>query len=204
MTEPGKIKFIAVAQKQHRSSAKTVYTLYEANSGSASLQSAAPIAAQAARLANATARKRTPPDYSKFLYGEFEVRVKHDPDFRMKTRDRLAYVYVTGQFPSHVRPPSNALIRTVTRYFKRPVALDGRSGNMKLKDEVVENLELEAHPMVREVRERIANGFLIQPSIGPNTRRNFWKIYMFKMNSDGVRYSKITVQGDGAIKQGWS
>lgn len=58
----------------------------------------APIEAQAVQLAIATARKQKRPDLANLPYGEFEVRVKHNSDFTTKTRDRLAFVCVTGQF----------------------------------------------------------------------------------------------------------
>lgn len=152
---------------------------------------------------NSTARKRKSP-VPRMLYGNFEGRMKNDTEFREKMRNRLAYVYVVGQFPSHLRKQSIEMIRTVTFHYRKPVCFDGRSGNMKLNDEVVEELDLNAHPMVRKVREKIRAGYLIQPSLGAGRRRNYWKIFMFQMSMDGTKYGKIQVQGDGAEKEGWN
>lgn len=138
------------------------------------------------------------------IYGEdYASDMVAREKFWNDARDRVAYVYVTGQFPSHLRPRSNGLIRNITRYYRRPVALDGRTGRMKVHEYAVRDLELERHTMVRKVREMIRDGYFIQPSRGTGTRRNYWKIFMFKLNADNQPYGRITVQGDGSIKQGW-
>ncbi|KRW94343.1 hypothetical protein AQY21_20655 [Paracoccus sp. MKU1] len=116
--------------------------------------------------------------------------------------DRAAYVYVTGQFPSHLRKHYTAVLRAITHYFRKPVAFDGRTGNIKLDDRVVEDLDLDKHPMVKEVRNKVAEGYFIQPSRGFGTRRPFWRVFMFKLQGEHM-VDKITVQADGAVKKGW-
>lgn len=45
--------------------------------------------------------------------------------------------------------------------------------------------------MALKVREKVSQGYLIQPPRGLNTRRNFWKIFMFKLNADGNVFDTI-------------
>lgn len=116
--------------------------------------------------------------------------------------DRAAYVYVTGNFPSHLRKRGTKALREITSQSRELVALDGRTGNVRLDERVAEVLELEHHPMVKEVRAKILGGYAIQPSRGYGERRPFWKIFMFKLSGDRI-IEKITVQGDGAVKWGW-
>lgn len=144
----------------------------------------------------------------KKIYGEETALAmlndKRGNKFRNDLRDRAAYVFVTGQFPSHLRVSFTGVLRGITAHFRRPVALDGRSGNLKLNEEVIDDLKLEQHPMVVEVRERIKQGFKIQPSLGMNTRRGFGKIFMFQVSPDTkLQHNKITVMSDGAVKKGW-
>jgi hypothetical protein len=137
------------------------------------------------------------------MYGDFAPDMQEEKKIRADLRDRAAYVYVTGQFPSHLRRKYTGMLRALTHYFKKPVSLDGRTGHLKLDDEVIRDLALDSHPMVRKVREKIAAGYFIQPSLGLGTRRNFWKIFMFKLNADNIPFGHIIVQGDGSIKDGW-
>ena len=141
-------------------------------------------------------------DERRDLYGEYAAKMEEGEKVRQDMIDRAAYVYVTGQFPSHLRSTYTGLLRIFSKYLKKPVSLDGRSGNIKLDPRVVQDLDLDNHPMVIEVRKRIAQGYFIQPSRGFGTRRNFWKVFMFKLANDVVTHP-ITVQGDGAIKEGW-
>lgn len=148
-------------------------------------------------------RTRRRPDPMAEHYKEFASRVRGDRNYRQKIRDRAAYVFVTGQFPSHLRRTSVEALRHMTSYSRRPVALDRRSGNMQVNAAVVADLELNSHPMVQKTREKIAEGYFIQPSLGINTRRNYWKIYMYKLNPDGLPFGKMIVQADSSIKAGW-
>src|SRR6056297_1536180 len=113
---------------------------------------------------NFQVRHRRPPVDQ--LYGVFAKDMRAGDRFPREARDRVAYVYVTGQFPSHLRKTYTGVLRAVTSYFRKPVAMDGRSGHLKLDDRVVQDLKLDRHPMVRKVREHIRQGWLIQPSLG--------------------------------------
>lgn len=120
---------------------------------------------------------------------------------RDEIRDRAAYVYVTGQFPSHLRRNYTSVLRLMSQRFRKPVALDGRSGNLAITGDVAMDLQLEDHPMVREVRRRVTDGYVIQPSRGHQTRKPFGKIFMLKANRR--KTEKVTIQIDGSSKAGW-
>lgn len=137
------------------------------------------------------------------VYGDYAEMAARNTKSRDDLRDRAAYVYVTGQFPSHLRTTWTGALRTLTSYFRKPVAFDGRSGHMKLDQRVAEDLELEAHPMVKEVRAKMAEGYFIQPSLGYGKRRPYWRVFMFRQDGDNV-VDRITVQGDGSVKAGWT
>ena len=140
------------------------------------------------------------------LYGEHTHEVRSNPKMRQDVRDRAAYVYNTGQFPTHLRQNYTGVLRAVTSYFRKPVSLDGRTGSVLLDKGVVRDLALEEHPMVQAVRERIAEGYQIQPSrgiSGSKARRAFWKVFMFKKDDATGTVDMVTVHGDGAVKKGW-
>lgn len=134
------------------------------------------------------------------IYGDYAPQMK-DEKVREDIRDRAAYVYVTGQFPSHLRSNYMGILRAVTASFQRPVSLDGRSGSIKLTSEVVNDLALEKHPMVVEVRAKIDEGFMIQPSRGLQSRKPFSKVFMHRRKRGGV--DMVTVNSDGSVKRGW-
>lgn len=120
---------------------------------------------------------------------------------REDVRDRAAYIFVTGQFPSHLRTNYMGILRAISATFNRPVALDGRSGSIKLTSAVVNDLDLENHPMVIAVRDKLAEGFLIQPSRGLHARRPFGKVFMYRPTGSGN--DLIVVNSEGATKIGW-
>lgn len=112
-------------------------------------------------------------------------------------RDRSAYMYITGTHPSHLRTFFTRALSLVSRMHNRPVSLDGRSGNLKLDERVVQKLDLDNHPMVQKVREYIAEGYRITVSRGANNRKPYTKIFMSKGNDE------ITVQIDGSVLDHW-
>lgn len=118
-------------------------------------------------------------------------------------RDRAAYTYVTGTFPTHLRTFFTALLRKATRYTTEPASFDLRGGHMMVEQTVVDSLALDDHPMVRKTREMIrTQGFRIQTARGVTERRPFSKVFLFKQRGRMVS-ERITVQVDGSIKEGW-
>lgn len=112
-------------------------------------------------------------------------------------RDRAAYVYATGTFPTHLRTLMVALLRKVARYSRAPASLDGRVGCMHVDPEMVARLGLDQHPMVVQVRRHVADGWRIQVARDVKARRPFGKVFLLKGNT------RVTVQADGAIREGW-
>ncbi len=148
-------------------------------------------------------RHRRPPRGDRPIYGVYAPRMQKGTKFFSDMVDRAAYMYVTGCFPSHLRSTYTDVLRVISGPCRWPPSLDRRFGERKLRDEVVADMQLEQHAMVAAVRRKIGQGYLIQHSLGFGTRRNYWKIFMFRPTSDGRIAFKVTVQGDGAEKQGW-
>lgn len=118
-------------------------------------------------------------------------------------RDRAAYVYATGTFPTHLRTYFTSLLRAVTRYSRKPVSLDGRTGSMQVLPENIQALNLDQHPMVKKVRDYISKGYHIQVAQDVRARRPYSKVFLFKKEPGG-HTDLVTVQVDGSIKDGWS
>lgn len=116
-------------------------------------------------------------------------------------RDRAAYVYCTGTFPTHLRTFMMSLLRIATHYQLKPVALDGRSGSMELTPEVRAALDLEDHPMVSRVRDFVEDGYKIFFQRDLSERRPYSKVLLYKKERSGIH--KIVVQADGSILDGW-
>jgi hypothetical protein len=164
-------------------------------------------------------RKRKRPDQQKVLhadlYGEFADNVRCDEKFRNDLRDRAAHLYVTGLFPSHLRKTYSAALKQVSRPYKKPTSLDGRSGGVLMYEDVVRHLELEKHPMVRAVREHMQRGYLVtQPNearalkpVGrgntTENRRNFGKVRMHRLNSEGGIRERVSIYGNGSVLDRW-
>lgn len=134
-------------------------------------------------------------------YGVHSADMGAGSKARADVRDRAAYVYVTGQFPSHLRTNYMSILRAITGSIAKPVAMDGRSGSMKLTSEAVRDLDLENHPLVSTVRAKIADGFLIQPSRGLQARRPYGKVFMYRPTTKGN--DLIVVTSEGAVKNNW-
>lgn len=112
-------------------------------------------------------------------------------------RDRAAYMFITGTHPSHLRVFFTQALSLVSKMHNAPQSMDGLSGALKLNDDIVERLDLRAHPMVLKVREYVSNGWRIKTSRGPNARKPYTKVFLFKGQQ------QITVQIDGSILDHW-
>lgn len=118
-------------------------------------------------------------------------------------RDRAAYVYVTGTFPTHLRKYFTAILQGITRYSRSPVSLDRRIGSMQLTEDMIVQLGLTDHPMVRKAKHFIDQGYQIQVGFSMKARRPFGKVQMFKNTKAGVS-ERVTVQADGSVNEGWT
>jgi hypothetical protein len=111
-------------------------------------------------------------------------------------RDRAAYVFVTGAFPTHLRPESVRLLRNITQFSKTQ---DAEMGSVRILPKFVEDLDLTNHPMVREVRRYQAKGWIVSVSPHPDARRPFGRVWIYKP-LDETRAMKGTVFLSGATK----
>jgi len=136
------------------------------------------------------------------FYGEHDDLLNDHSKVRKDIRDRAAYVYVTGQFPTHMRKNYMGILRALTASFSSPSAMDGRSGSIKVQGPVVSDLELEGHPMVQAVRAKIDDGFVIQPSRGVNERKPYHAIFMYRPTRNGNQL--ITIDNHGDEASGWT
>lgn len=112
-------------------------------------------------------------------------------------RDRAAYMHITGTHPSHLRTFFTQALSLVSKMHNDPVSLDGLSGALKLEDEVVSKLNLPSHPMVVKVRRYVQDGWRIKASRGPNARKPYTKVFLYKAAEH------ITVQIDGSVLDHW-
>lgn len=154
-------------------------------------------------LSTIKVRDRKPLTESARLFGSFASEIDNCPKLHDDVRDRAAYVFITGNFPSHLRSKSLAVLKQISRPYRRPSSLDGRGGHRMLHDGAVRILTLNEHEMVRVVREKIRQGYLIHPSRGFGTRNGYSKVFMFKRHPDQMVYDRIAVTIEGAIKKGW-
>lgn len=155
------------------------------------------------QLYNFQTRTRTQPVDRGHLYGDFATEMDRDSKLHCDISDRAAYMYITGNYPCHLRSKATAILKQISREYRRPTSVDSRHGHRLTSDEAVRDLRLNSHDMVRKVREKISQGYFIEPSRGFGTRCGFSKIFMFKKHSDKMVYDRITVTLEGALKQGW-
>jgi hypothetical protein len=113
-------------------------------------------------------------------------------------RDRAAYVYATGSFPTHLRSPMMALLNKVARYTRGAASVGGAQGSIEIAKRNVELLGLNEHPMVAEVRIRASKGYRVHVARDLKARRPFGKVFMAGPGGD-----RITVQSDGSVLNRW-
>ncbi len=148
-------------------------------------------------------RTRRPPSEHEIRYGRYAADMVRDSKYFLDVRDRAAYLYIVGNFPSHLRKEYTAALRQFSRRYRKPTSLDGKIGREYLNPDIANDLRLDAHPMVVEVRLMISRGYLIQGSRGFGTRNTYREVYMFQPGPDQTMTNRITIKLDGAYRQGW-
>lgn len=126
-------------------------------------------------------------------------RVLSEPASKLRTdlSNRLAYVYITGAFPTHLRHTFMAMLVGLTSPGPSNMGLKGSHSAARIDDVIIRKLDLSQHPMVTKVAEYIAQGFRLAPAPSANTRRTFSRIYLCK----GPQ--RIVVKSDGAVLDQW-
>lgn len=71
------------------------------------------------------------------------------------------------------------------------------AGSLRVSRDAVRRLRLAAHPMVVKVRQLIGEGYQVRVSLGPNARKGYGKIRVWRDDD------RRTVQIDGSVKDGW-
>lgn len=115
-------------------------------------------------------------------------------------RDRMAYVHVTGTYPSHLRPPTNRLMQLVA-IPGRNTALDHRGGTFRVHDKARVRLNLTEHPMVTKAHAFLGDGYRIVVSRGASTRMPYTKVFLSRGSGKDER--RLTVQIDGSVLDHW-
>jgi hypothetical protein len=116
----------------------------------------------------------------------------------MDLRDRVAHMHLTKVFASHLRKFATGALRVVTSPREGTDVRLGVAGPLRVAEDVVEALGLDSHPMVLKVRELQAKRWQIRVSLGPNERRPYTKVFMYRDSE------RITVQIDGSTHDHWA
>jgi len=124
-------------------------------------------------------------------------RMLSDPKSKAHSdlRDRAAYMHITGAHPTHLRRWFTRAL-TMISSLKAGSGIAG-NGSLRVTRDAVRRLRLDGHPMVVKVRQLIAEGYQLRVSLGPNARRGYGKIRLWRDDD------KRTVQIDGSVKDGW-
>lgn len=114
-------------------------------------------------------------------------------------RDRVAYIHVTGCNPSHLRKITQDFLAVMTSFFKGPLP-EPKVGPIVINPDVLEFLDIEAHPLVKKVNEFYRRGYRINV---PGGERRRYSAVRMEGAINGKR-SRITVQSDGSVLEGWA
>ncbi|HEX3918852.1 MAG TPA: hypothetical protein VHW60_16060 [Caulobacteraceae bacterium] len=119
-----------------------------------------------------------------------------DPKSRAfsELRDRAAYLQLTGTYPTNLRTRTTRLLTLISSAGRSAPDVADRVVATGIADQ----LQLATHPMVTKVRDYIEQGYRIRVSQGPNVRKPFYKIWLFKGDD------RRTIQIDGSMMDGWA
>jgi hypothetical protein len=106
------------------------------------------------------------------------IPIDRDSRTYQDLRDRAAYLYIMGSFPSSLGNYMATLLTLVSRSVQAPSALDGSTGRTQVDREMAERLQLEQHPMVRRAQMLIAEGYGIDSVAAQADTRPYGRIYM--------------------------
>ncbi|TCL08259.1 hypothetical protein BXY66_0294 [Shimia isoporae] len=148
-------------------------------------------------------RDRPPPVDTDKLFGEHAADLARCPKLKADIRDRAAYLYITGELPSHLQDRAKGILKQISRPYSRPTSFDGLHGSRLIHDDAVRHLGLHKHKMVIAVREKVKQGYKIELTRENSNRSGFGKIFMYKWQPYPTHRVKITVTASGAIGDGW-
>ncbi len=108
-------------------------------------------------------------------------------------RDRTAYMYVTGAYPTNMRPFFTGALTVLSE----PCRASGRVGPFLIDSSAIHTLNLRRHPMVVEARRLLSEGWRLVVSFGANHRRPYGNLYF------ACGQQRLTVNAEGWAKPGW-
>jgi len=108
-------------------------------------------------------------------------------------RDRVAYMFVTGAYPTGLRPFFTGALNVLSKSY----AASDRFGPLQIDCSAIYTLDLQSHPMVAEGRRLMSEGWRLVVSLGPNRRRPYCNLY-FTREGD-----RLSLNAEGWIKPGW-
>jgi hypothetical protein len=121
-----------------------------------------------------------------------------DPRGYKDLRDRAAYVFITGTFPSHLRVFFTRVLVLISTSEERSTMFAGLRGGLTIDPDIATRLGLNHHPMVVKVGEYVQNGYKIRISKGPNERKPYSKVWLVKSGD------QRTIKFDGSMLEGWA
>lgn len=142
---------------------------------------------------------KRPSDHLTAILAEVLQHPKEKPFIDL--RDRAAHMYVTGSFPSHLRPYFTALLGFISEGSEGPPSFGRGLGPRRIKPEVASRLNLDDHPMVVKTRSCIKEGYRIALSLGSTDRRPYTKVFMTRRAERDDE--EIIVQIDGSVLDHW-
>lgn len=108
-------------------------------------------------------------------------------------RDRVAYMFVTGAHPTHMRPFFTGALNLLSSM----VPVRGRFGPHLIDSSAIYSLDLHNHPMVIEARRLVSEGWRLVVSLGPNHRRPYGNLYF------SCGQQRLTLDAEGWTRPGW-
>ena len=112
-------------------------------------------------------------------------------------RDRAAYMHLTGSYPSHLRKPATRALRLISEPDSQPARAVDLTGGRRVLEHIAREMRLDDHPMTRKVQEYVEGGYRIRLSKGPNVRKPYRQILMYR----GDEYRSVQI--DGSVKDSW-
>ncbi len=123
----------------------------------------------------------------------FRIMARENTKKFADLRDRVAYMYVTGAHPTHLRPYFTGALNILSQ----PCAASGRFGPFLIESSAVHTLGLRRHPMVMETRRLVSEGWRLVVSLGPNARRPHTTLYFARDRR------RLMLSSEGWTKPGW-
>lgn len=108
-------------------------------------------------------------------------------------RDRVAYMFVTGAHPTHMRPFFTGALNVLSTCTNP----SGRFGPHLVDSSAVHELDVNSHPLVVEARRLVSDGWRLVVSLGSNARRPYSQLYFAR------EQHRLTLHAEGWTRPRW-